>query len=203
MRRHLFLLCAFGALAALPTRADDVAAFRVADEGSLRVSLARATRGSGPAATVVVVLETARGDRLFLRRAPSEGRGTVYDARLGRSPGVTFTRRGEAFLLEAGGRSMSVVEADLTHPTVRCWVTTLVSRADPAFLTAASGVRLLKDMIGGPALDDVFTPMQLLWQVAEPSDTQPRGIVKLEKGPFTGETWDRLMSAASEELGRP
>lgn len=205
MRRLLLLLLSSGAAALAPAsaaRADEVAVFRIADEGSLRVSAARASRGSGAAATVVVVLETGRGDRLFLRRAPAEGRDVVYDAWLGGSTKVTFTRRGDTFLLEAGGRSLTVVEAELARPTVRCWVTTLVSRADPSFLRAASGVRLLKDMIGGPALDDVFTPMQLLWQVAAPSDVQPRGAVKLEKGPFTGETWDRLKSAAGDELGR-
>ena len=204
MRHRSLLLSGAVALAlASPVRADDVALFRIADEGSLRVSAARATRGSGAAATVVAVLETGRGDRLFLRRSPSEGGATVYEAWLGGPPAVTFTRRGDTILLQAGGRSLSFVESDLPRPTVRCWVSALVSRADPNFLAAASGVRLLKDAAGGPALDDVFTPMRLLWQVAEPSDVQPRGAVKLEKGPFTGEAWDRLRSAASEELGRP
>jgi hypothetical protein len=205
MRRLLLPLLAFGAAALAPAsaaRADEVAVFRIADEGSLRVSAARASRGSGAAATVVVVLETGRGDRLFLRRAPGEGGTTVYDAWLGGPPGLTFTRRGDTFLLQAGGRSLSVVEADLPRPTVRCWVSTLIARADPKFLAAASGVRVLKDATGGPAPDDVFTPMRLLWQVADPSDVQPRGAVKLEKGPFTGETWDRLRAAAQGELGR-
>jgi hypothetical protein len=202
-RIRLFLLSGAAAAAlAFPGRADDVAVFRIADEGSLRVSAARATRGPVPAATVVVVLETGRGARLFLRRAPAESGATVYEAWLGGPPGVTFTRRGDAFLLQAGGRSLSVVEADLARPTVRCWVSTLVSRAEPKLLEAASDVRLLKEWAGGPALDDVYTPMQLLWQVAEPSEIRPRGAAKLEKGPFTGETWDRLRRAASDELGK-
>jgi hypothetical protein len=202
MRRLLLLLPLLAPALAAPTRADDVAVFRVTDEGSLRVSLARAARGSGPAATVVVALERGRGDRLFLRRAPAEGGATVYEASLGGPPAVTFTRRGDAFLLQAGGRSLTVVEADLPLPTVRCWVSTLVARADPKLLEAASGVRLLKESTGDPALDDVFTPMRLLWQVADPTDARTRGAVKLEKGPFTGETWDRLKSAAADELGR-
>jgi hypothetical protein len=204
MRRLRVLLALGVAAAALasPGRADDVAVFRIADEGSLSVSAARAALGSGPTATVVVVLESGRGDRLFLRRGPAESGETVYEAWLGGPPGVTFTRRGDAFLLQAGGRSLSVVEADLPRPTVRCWVSTLVRRVEPKLLDAASGVRLLRDLTGGPALDDVFTPMRLLWQVAEPSDVTTHGTVRLEKGPFAGETWDRLRAAASGELGR-
>ena len=49
---------------ALSGRADDVAVFRIADEGSVRVSAARATRGAGSGVTVVVVLETPRGGHL-------------------------------------------------------------------------------------------------------------------------------------------
>jgi len=187
---------------ALSGRADDVAVFRIVDEGTLRVSAARATRGAGAGVTVVVVLETPRGDRLVLRRAPAEDGTTAYEAGFGGPPTVKFTRRGDVLLLQAGGRSLSLVEADISRPTVRCWVNTLVSHADSKFLDAVSGVRLLKDASGGPAVDDVFTPLQLLWQVAEPSDIRARGSAKLEKGPFTGETWDRLRRAASDEIGR-
>ena len=187
---------------ALSGRADDVAVFRVADAGSLRLSAARATRGAGSGVTVVVVLETPRGDRLVLRRAPAEDGTTTYEAGFGGPPTVKFTRRGDVFLLQAGGRSLSLAEADISRPTVRCWVSTLVSRADSKFLDAVSGVRLLKDAPGGPALDDVYTPLQLLWLMAEPSDARARGAAKLEKGPFTGETWDRLRRAATDEIGR-
>jgi len=187
---------------ALSGRADDVAVFRIADEGSLRVSVARAARGAGSGVTIVVVLETPRGDRLVLRRAPAEDGTTAYEAGFGGPPTVKFTRRGDVLVLQAGGRSLSLMEADISRPTVRCWVNTLVSRADPKFLDAVSGVRLLKDVSGGPALDDVYTPLQLLWQVAEPSNVRARGSLKLEKGPFTGETWDRLKRAASDEIGR-
>jgi hypothetical protein len=190
------------AMFALSGRADEVAVFRIVDEGSLRVSAARATHGSGSGVTVVVVLETPRGDRLVLRRAPAGDGTTVYEAGFGGPPAVKFTRRGDILLLEAGGRSLSLAEADISRPTVRCWVSALVSRADPKFLDAVSGVRLLKDAAGGPAVDDVYTPMQLLWQVAEPSDIRARGSAKVEKGPFTGETWDRLRRAASDEIGR-
>jgi hypothetical protein len=190
------------AMFALSGRADDVAVFRIVDEGFLRVSAARATHGSGSGVTVVVVLETPRGDRLVLRRAPAEDGTTAFEAGFGGPPTVKFTRRGDVLLLQAGGRSLSLVEADISRPTVRCWLNMLVSRADSKFLDAVSGVRLLKDASGGPALDDVYTPLQLLWQVAEPSDVRARGSLKLEKGPFAGETWDRLRRAASDEIGR-
>jgi hypothetical protein len=203
MRRRLFLL-AYGAVTAglaFPGRGDDVSVFRIADDSSVRVSVARATRGPAPNATVVVVVESAHGERLFLRRAPSEDGATVYEAWLGGPPGVTFTRRGDTLVLEAGGRSMSVIEADLSRPTVRCWVSTLLSRAAPKVLEAVSAARFLRDVPGGPALDDVSTSIELLGQVAEPSAVRLRGA-KLEKGPFTGESWDRLRRAASDALGR-
>lgn len=187
---------------ALSGRADDVAVFRVVDEGSLRLSAARATRGADSGVTVVVVLETPRGDRLVLRRAPGGDGTTVYEAGFGGPPAVKFTRRGDILLLEAGGRSLSLAEVDISRPTVRCWVSTFVSRADAKFLDAVSGVRLLKDAAGGPAVDDVYTPIQVLWQVVEPSDIRARGSAKVEKGPFTGETWDRLRRAASDEIGK-
>ena len=180
----------------------EVTVFRIADEGSLRVSGARASRGSGASATVVVVLESARGDRLFLRRAPTDGGGIQHVASLGGPTGVTFTRRGDGTLLEAGGRALTVIEADLPRPTVRCWMRALVSRVDPKLLDAAAAVRLLKEMTGGPALEDVYMPMTLLWQTADPSDLRPRGRVTLEKGPFPGEDFARLARAATDELGR-
>ncbi len=200
--RRLALLFFAAASLGREALADDVAFFRVADEGSITITAARATRGSGPAATVVIVLESARGDRLFLRRAPQDGGATAYQIWLGRPPGVTFTRRGDTFLLEAGGRSVTVVEAELTRPTVACWVATLVANVEPKLLEVASGLRLLKEQTGGPPLDDAFLPIGLLWPVAPPSDLKPRGAVRFQKGPFQGETFDRLAAAATAELGR-
>ena len=192
------------AVAALsrPVFADDVAFSRLADEGSISITAARATRGSGPSATVVIVLENARGDRLFLRRAPVDGGGASYQIWLGGPPGVTFTRRGDAVLVEAGGRSLTVVESELTRPTVACWVATLVSNAEPKLLDVAAGLRLLREQTGGPPMDDAFLPVRLLWPVAPPSDLRPRGVVRFQKGPFHGESFDRLAAAATAELGR-
>jgi hypothetical protein len=201
MRRPALLLLAAATLSGAAL-ADDVSFFRVADEGSLTVTAARATRGAGPDATVVVVLESARGDRLFLRRAPKDGGGTAYQIWLGGPPGVTFTRRGDAFLLEGGGRSVTVVEAELARPTVACWVSALVANVEPKLLDVAAGLRLLKEQTGGPPLDDAFLPIRILWPVAPPSDLRWRGAVRFQKGPFEGETFDRLAAAATAELGR-
>jgi hypothetical protein len=198
--RRLALLLAAAALSR-PALADDIAFSRLADEGSITITAARATRGQGPSATVVIVLENARGDRLFLRRAPVDGGGTSYQIWLGGPPGVTFTRRGDAVLVEAGGRSVTVFEAELTRPTVACWVATLVSSVEPKLLAVASGLRLLKEQTGGPPMDDAFLPIRLLWPVAPPSDLRPRGAVRFQKGPFQGETFDRLAAAAAAELG--
>ena len=180
----------------------EVTVFRIVDQGSLRVSGARAARGAGGTAIVVVVLESARGDRLFLRRAPTDGGGVQHLASMGGPNGVAFTRGREGTLLEAGGRSLNVLEADVARPTVRCWVRALVSRVDPKLLEAAAATRLLKEAAGGPALEDVYMPMALLWQAADPSDLRPRGAVRIEKGPFPGEDFARLARAAADELGR-
>jgi hypothetical protein len=204
MRRAALHLFAFLSAAAFGVQAlaDDVAFFRVADEGSLTVTAARATRGAGPGATVVIVLESARGDRLFLRRAPQDGGGTSYQIWLGGPPGVTFTRRGDAILLEAGGRTVTVVEAELQRPTVACWVARLVANVEPKLLDAASALAFLKQQTGGPPLDDAFLPIRVLWPLAPPPDLRPRGAVRFQKGPFQGEAFDRLAAAATAELGR-
>jgi hypothetical protein len=199
MRRLALLLAAALSHSAF---ADDVAFSRLVDEGSIAITAARATRGSGPSATVVIVLENARGDRLFLRRAPVDGGGASYQIWLGGPPGVTFTRRGDAVLVEAGGRSLTVVESELTRPTVACWVATLVSNVEPKLLDVAAGLRLLKEQTGEPSMDDAFLPVRLLWPVAPPSDLRPRGAVRFQKGPFHGESFDRLAAAATAELGR-
>ncbi|MBK9062676.1 MAG: hypothetical protein IPL89_05700 [Acidobacteria bacterium] len=201
-RAALILFLHFAAATCGPARADDVAFFRVADEGSLAVTAARATRGSSPGAAVVIVLESARGDRLFLRRASQDGGATSYQIWLGGPPGVTFTRRGDSILLEAGGRTVTVVEAELQRPTVACWVATLVANVEPRLLDAASALAFLKQQAGGPPLDDAFLPIRLLWPLAPPSDLRPRGAVRFQKGPFQGEAFDRLAAAATAELGR-
>ena len=204
--RRLALLLFWSLLPAgsfgVPALAEDVSFFRVADEGSLTVTAARATRGAGPDATTVIVLEGARGDRLFLRRAPRDGGGTAYQIWLGSPPGVTFTRRGDTLLLEAGGRSVTVVEAELQRPTVSCWVAALVANVEPKLLDVAAGLRLLKEQTGGPPLDDAFLPIRVLWPVAPASGLQWRGAVRFQKGPFQGEAFDRLAAAATAELGR-
>jgi hypothetical protein len=204
MRRAALLVRTLAlALAAgrAPAVADEVSFFRVADEGSLTVTAARATRGAGPDATTVIVLEGARGNRLFLRRAPQDG-GTAYQVWLGGPPGVTFTRRGDTVLLEAGGRSLTIVEGELQRPTVSCWVAALAASVEPKLLDVAAGLRLLKEQTGGPPLDDAFLPIRILWPVAPPSDVRWRGAVRFLKGPFEGEAFDRLAAAAKAELGR-
>jgi hypothetical protein len=202
--RALSVVCA--AVLALAARCDaqepQVATFRIADEGSFKISGARASRGTGGTATVVVVLESTRGDRLFLRRAPTPAGGVQYVASMGGANGVAFTRRGEGTLLEAAGRSLEVLEADLARPTVKCWVRALVARVDPKLLEAAAATRLVKDATGGGALEDVYMPMTLLWGAADASDLRPRGAVRIEKGPFAGPDFVRLAQAAADELGR-
>ncbi|HTS01645.1 MAG TPA: hypothetical protein VMN04_03925 [Thermoanaerobaculia bacterium] len=205
MRRlalSLLSLLLGGGAAGVPALADDVSFFRVADEGSLTITAARAARGTGPDATVVIVLEDARGNRLFLRRAPREGGGTAYEIWLGGPPGITFMRHGDAVRVEAGGRTLTVVEAELQRPTVACWVATLVAGVEPKLLDVAAGLRLLKEQTGGPPLDDAFLPIRLLWPLAAPSDLRWRGAVRFQKGPFQGETFDRLAAAATAELGK-
>ncbi|HVO52381.1 MAG TPA: hypothetical protein VMV60_15415 [Thermoanaerobaculia bacterium] len=200
MRRLALLLAA--AAISRPAFADDVAFSRLADEGSISITAARATRGSGPTATVVIVLENARGDRVFLRRAPVDGGGASYQIWLGGPPGVTFTRRGDTVLVEAGGHSLTIVESEIARPTVACWVATLVSKVEPKLLDVAAGLSLLKEQTGGPPMDDAFLPVRLLWPVAPPSDLRPHGAVRFQKGPFHGEAFDRLAAAATAELGR-
>jgi hypothetical protein len=201
MRRLALLLVAVAA-SGRTASADDVAFSRIADEGSVTITAARATRGSGPSATVVIVLENARGDRLFLRRAPVDGGGASYQIWLGGPPGVTFTRRGDTVLLEAGGHSITVDESEIGRPTVACWVATLVSNTEPKLLDVAAGLSLLKEQTGGLPMDDAFLPIRLLWPVAPPSDLRPRGAVRFQKGPFKGEAFDRLAAAATAELGK-
>ncbi|MGE5345822.1 MAG: hypothetical protein ACM3JH_07700, partial [Acidithiobacillales bacterium] len=122
-------------LAATASLADEpqISMLRLADEGSRTVSVVRAARGEGRAATAVVVLMGPRGNRIFLRWSQPEPGVVRNEAWLGRNASVAFTRRGsEPVLLEAGGHSVRFYEADLGRPTVRCWLHALVSRVDPA-----------------------------------------------------------------------
>lgn len=175
----------------------EVEMFRVTDGAAPVVSAVRAARG----ATVVVALELPRGDRLLMRRAAPEAGVVSYQAWIGGPPGVAITRRGsEPLLVEVGGRSLRLYEADLSRPTVRCWLTSLVAAAEARLLVTSAGVRALRDVIAPSGADDVYTPLALLWQVSEAGEN-PRGPVKLQRGPFKGDPWGRLQRAATDELG--
>ncbi len=193
-------------LAATPSFGDEpqVSMLRLADEGSATVSIVRAVRGEGTAATAVVALMGPRGGRIFLRRSQPEPGVVRNEAWIGRNASVAFTRRaGEPVLLEAGGHSVRFFESDLGRPTVRCWLHDVVSRVDPAILQAAAGISLLGEWTGGPELPDDLYPARILSLVADPLPLRPRGAVTARKGPFGGEPWDRLARDAIEELGRP
>jgi len=177
---------------------------RLSDEGSLVVSIVRAERGQGAEATVVIVLQGPRGNSLLLRRTRPEPGVTLHEVWLGRNAAATFTRRGgDPVVLDAGGRTLRYYEADLGRATVRCWLQAFVSRVDPGLLEAAAGIRLLKEWTGASELGDAFYPARVLSDVAEPLDVRPRGPVRVERGPFSGEPWDQLSRSAVGELGRP
>lgn len=200
MRLRVFILAALAAVlpGAAGAQAVDVEMFRVTDGGATVASSVRAARG----ATVVVALELPRGDRLLLRRAALEAGVVSYQAWIGGPPGVAVTRRGsEPLLVEVGGRSLRLYEADLSRPTVRCWLTSLVASSEARLLETAAGIRALRDVIAPLGADDVYTPIALLWQVSEAAEG-PRGAVKIQRGSFKGDPWSRLQRAATDELGR-
>lgn len=199
MRLRAVALAAFAALLPAAARAQvEVEMLRVTDGGAPVASAVRVTRG----ATVVVALEMPRGDRLLLRRGAPEAGVVSYQAWIGGPPGVTVTRRGsEPLVVEVGGRSLRLYEADLSSPTVRCWLASLVAPAEARLLEASSGIRALRDLIAPSGADDVYTPIALLWQISETREG-PRGAVKIERGPFKGDLWSRLQRAATDELGR-
>lgn len=193
-------------LAWVPARAaePEVAMTRLSDQGSLQVSIVKATRGSGPDATVVAVLQGGRGEKLFLRRAPGARGAVVHDAWIGSPPAVTITRRpGEPALLQASGRSFQLLDADLARPTVRCWIGAAVSRVDPKLLDVSFALKQLRGLTNEPGLGDVAYPVVVLSHVGEASGAEPRGALKAERGPFAGEPWEQLVSEALKELGRP
>lgn len=197
MRLRVLALAAL--LPAAGARAQvDVEMSRVTGGGATVVSAVRATRGT----TVVVALELPRGDRLLLRRAAPEPGVVSYQAWIGGPPGVLVTRRGnEPLVVEAGGRSLRLYEADLSRPTVRCWLTSLVTSAEARLLESAAGIRALREVIAPSGADDVYTPIALLWQASEAGES-PLGSVKTQRGPFKGDPWSRLQRAATDELGR-
>ena len=192
-------------LAAAPSSAQDaqVEMLRIADQGSLNVSVVRASRGAGPSAPVVVVVQSPGGERLFLRRSQPESGTTVHETWLGKGSAVVMTRKaGQPVLLESGGLSMRFHEGDLARPTVRCWMTALVSKTEPMLLPAAAAIRLLQDWSGVGAAADVFFPVSVIWQVSYPFEARPRGAAEVQKGPFGGASWAALGRAAVEALGR-
>lgn len=174
---------------------------RLSAERAGSVSIVRAERAAGG---VAVTLVAGARSRLFVRRAQPEPGTTTWETWLDARPGFLVTRDGRGpLLLEAGGVSLRVHEADLGLRTVRCWVGALVSRMEPRLLTTAANVRVLKDWAGRDRLGDDFLPIRLLWSEGEMPDVSPRGELKVEEGAFTGEPWDELVRAAEDELGRP
>lgn len=198
-RRAPALAAVLAALLPAAARAQvDVEMSRVTDGGAPVLSAVRASRG----ATVVVALELPRGDRLLLRRAAPEAGVVSYQAWIGGPPGVTVTRRGsDPLVVEVGGRSLRLFEADLSRPTVRCWLTSLVASAEARLLETSAAIRALREVIAPSGVDDVYTPIALLWQASEAAEGA-RGPVKIQRGPFTGDPWGRLERAATDELGR-
>lgn len=196
MRLRALLLAAL--LPAAGARSQvEIEMFRVTDGGAPVVSAVRAARG----ASVVVALETRRGDRLLLRRAAPEAGVVSYQLSFGGAPGLAVTRRGgEPLVVEGGGRTLRLYEADLSRPTVRCWLMSLVASAEARLLETSSGIRAWRDLIAPSGAEDVFTPLALLWQVSDAGEA-PRGPAKMQKGPFKGDPWSRLQRAATDELG--
>lgn len=180
------------------------------------VRMLRLTGGRTGTASIVRVERTASGNpvavtvvagsrsRLFLRRSQPEPGRTVYETWLDSRPGVTVTRAGSGpLLLEAGGFSLRIHEAELGLRTVRCWIGALTSRMEPRLLTAAADVKVLKEWSGKDKLGDEFLPVRILWSVGEAPDISPGGDLKVEEGPFDGAPWDDLVRAVTDELGKP
>lgn len=202
MRAPLLSLL-LAASAALPAAAQEqVRMVRVSAERQGSASIVRVARG-GPSAVSVVVVEAGR-TRLFLRRAAQDGGATAYEAWLDARPGVAVTRPASGpLVLEAGGLTLRIHEADLGLRTVRCWIGALTARMEPRLLTAASDVRVLSEWLGRGKLADEFLPMRVLWSAGEEPTVAPRGDPKVEEGAFTGAPWDDLVRLANDELGRP
>jgi hypothetical protein len=181
----------------------EVAMTRLSDGGAVQVSVVQASEGTGAAATIVTLIEGPRGGRLFLRRSRTPSGTVLHEMWLGSPPVVAFTRGGgEGIFLELGGLSLRFYEADLELPTVRCWIGALVSKVEPKLVEIAATLRLLKSWAGEQALGDVFYPATVLWKVADAPDARSSGPLKVDRGPFKGEPWDRLADAALQAIGR-
>lgn len=181
----------------------DIAMTRLSDGGPEQVSVVRASDGSGAGATVVTVLQGPRGARLFLKRSRTPSGAVLHEMWLGSPPIISFTRGGaDGVLLESGGLSLRFHEADVGRPTVRCWIEALASKVEPKLLEIAAALRMLKSWAGEPALGEIFYPATVLWQVADAPDARPSGPLKVDRGPFKGEPWDRLVDDALQAIGR-
>jgi hypothetical protein len=195
------LLLALPALAASPDGA--VKMLRLSAERAGTLSIVRVERPTAQGPVTVTVLAGARS-RLFLRKSRPDTGTHVYEAYLDSRPGVLVTRAANGpLLLEAGGFSVRVHEADLGLKTVRCWIGSLVSRMEPRLLVAAADVQVVKEWGGWDKLGDEFLPIRLLASVGEAPDLKARGELKAEDGPFEGAPWDDLCRAALDELGKP
>jgi len=199
--RLAVLLSAVPALAVPPDAS--VRMLRLTGERTGSASIVRLERKTSGSPVAVTVVAGPRS-RLFLRRSQPEPGRTVYETWLDSRPGVTVTRAGAGpLLLEAGGFSLRIHEADLGLKTVRCWIGTLSARMEPRLLTAAADVRVLKEWAGKDKLGDEFLPVRILWSVGEAPNLSPRGDLKVEEGPFEGAPWDDLVRAVTDELGKP
>ena len=195
------LLFAVPALAA-PTDGA-VKMLRLSAERAGALSVVRVERPTAQGPVTVTVIAGARS-RLFLRRSRPDAGTHVYEAYLDSRPGVTVTRAAKGpLLLEAGGFSVRVHEADLGLKTVRCWIGALVSRMEPRLLVGGGEVQVVKDWGGWDKLGDEFLPIRLLASVGEAPDLKSLGELNAEDGPFEGAPWDDLVRAALDELGKP
>ena len=196
-----FLLAVAPALAGPPDAS--VRMLRLTGERTGSASIVRVERKTSGSPVAVTVVAGSRS-RLFLRRSQPEPGRTVYETWLDSRPGVTVTRSGSGpLLLEAGGLSLRIHEADLGLRTVRCWIGALTSRMEPRLLTAAADVTVLKEWAGKDKLGDEFLPVRILWSVGEAPNISPVGDLKAEEGPFAGAPWDELVRAVTDELGKP
>jgi hypothetical protein len=195
------LLLSASAAAAPPDGA--VKMTRISSDRAGSASVVRVERETAQGPVSVIIVAGSRS-RLVLRRARPDAGTTVYEAFLDSRPGVTMTRSPSGpLLLEAGGFSVRVFEADLGRRTVRCWIASLVSRVEPRLLVAAADVKAVREWAGWDRLGDELLPIRFLAAVGEAPDLSPRGELKVEEGPFQGAPWDDLSRAALDELGKP
>jgi hypothetical protein len=194
-----------GLAAAAPLAGQEVRMVRFFRDGaSASISSVRVARTTPDNETVVFAIQGPGGRRLFLRRQPAEPGTVVQEVWLDTRPGISVTRRGRRpALVEGGGWSLEVYDADLRRRTVRCWLGIVASKVDPRLLTAAADFGVLYEASGLGPLDEAFYPIWLLWHVDEPASLPLGGPLKSETGPFSGAPWNDLARLALEELGRP